>query len=70
MMCTWNNGYYIEGLDRCNTILTLIEELLVDHPSTEKVPGIASKIEQASDLIMSVYQDIGKHVDKALAIEE
>lgn len=54
----WNDGYILEGMDRCHTIMLMIEELLSGHPSVVKTKN-QWNIDNASKMIMSVYQDIG-----------
>lgn len=53
----FNEGHILEGADRCNTILIMIEELLSEHPAIVKAK-LQNKVFKASDLIMDCYQEI------------
>lgn len=55
----FNEGYIVEGLDRCHTIMVMIEELLSEHPSVDKAK-VEYKIARASSLIGEAYQAIGQ----------
>lgn len=48
-----------EALDRCDIVLTILEMTLLLHPYIEAHPELVAKLEQASDLIGQVYQEIG-----------
>ena len=63
----WNDGYYIEGMDRCHTVCVMIEELLLHHPVVKKCE-VSFYIEEAERLISRAYQKIGSlsHEDKKL----
>lgn len=54
----WNDGYILEGLDRCYTIQIMLDELLVDHPSVTKVSG-KYLVENVQSIIGDLYQRIG-----------
>jgi hypothetical protein len=54
----WNDGYYIEGLDRCANIQNIINEQLLYHPAIIRA-GQEDKIDEAIKLIGNVYQTIG-----------
>ena len=58
-MQDWNDGYWIEGMDRCNTILILIESLLDAHPAIERTKGGSEKVKKAGEILAELYQDIG-----------
>lgn len=58
----WNDGYILEGMDRCHTIMVMIGELLDQHPAVLKSDKEV-QLEMATDLIMDVYQGIGR-IDK------
>lgn len=55
----FNDGHITEGLDRCNTIMIMIEELLREHPSVLKA-NVSSDVDTASKAIMKAYQKIGE----------
>lgn len=54
----YNPGHQLEGLDRCHTIMTMISELLIDHPAVLKA-GVTDAVGEAQGLIMDAYQKIG-----------
>ena len=54
----YNEGHQIEGLDRCHTLLVLMEELLQDHPAV-LLAGGADKLDKAAESIADLYQMIG-----------
>ena len=54
----FNDGHAVEGLDRCHTVMLLINELLVNHPAVTKTNN-ETKLEDACASIMEIYQDIG-----------
>jgi len=51
-------GMDIEFLDRLNTVLMLMDDLLIDHDSAVFY-GVNDKINEASDILAQVYQDVG-----------
>lgn len=55
----YNAGHQVEGLDRCNTIMVMLEQLLRDHPAIVRVDG-DGLIEQAFGAIWTLYQRIGQ----------
>ena len=61
----WNDGYYLEGMDRCHTIMTMMDQLLREHPSIKRV-GLDDKFDSAFDLIYEMYQAIGIYEDEEL----
>ena len=54
----FNEGHIVEGLDRCHTVMLLINELLVNHPAVTKTDN-ETKLEEACASVMEIYQDIG-----------
>lgn len=54
----YDAGHQIEGLDRCDTILMMLEHLLREHPAVVRVDG-DGLIEQAYGAIWTLYQKIG-----------
>lgn len=56
----WNDGYFLEGLDRCGTIQMVIENLLVGHPSILRLEDGAERVEIIQEMIQEIYQDIGE----------
>lgn len=57
-MQEFNEGHITEGLDRCNTIMLLIDELLVEHPAVLRVKS-GEDLQTAFNIIMDIYQEIG-----------
>lgn len=55
---TYNPGHQIEGMDRCVTILSLLDTLLTGHPAVTRAEGDAL-VMQAFDAIGTLYQNIG-----------
>jgi len=51
-------GMYVEFLDRLNTVLMLMDDLLIDHDSAVFY-GVNDKINEASDILAQVYQYVG-----------
>lgn len=54
----WNDGYYLEGMDRIHTIHVMIEELLNKHPMIV-LSGGQKVIDDIQNKLSSVYQFIG-----------
>lgn len=59
MNIVWNDGYYFEAMDRCNTVMVLIDEILDGHPAIEKV-GAQKDIDAALACLMNAYQRVGE----------
>lgn len=55
----WNDGYYLEGMDRIHVATCGIEDHILEHPSVIKAGG-SEKIALAIRLLSEVYQEIGK----------
>lgn len=55
----YDTGHQIEGLDRCDTIMVMLEHLLREHPAVVRVDG-DGLIEQAYGAIWTLYQKIGQ----------
>lgn len=55
---TYNPGHQIEGMDRCVTILSLLDTLLTGHPAVVRAEG-EQLVTEAFDAIGSLYQLIG-----------
>jgi len=51
--------HYHESLDRTHLILSSIEDHLLDHPVFENHKKLRKKVQDASDLLMDVYQTLG-----------
>jgi hypothetical protein len=52
-----------EALDRVNTVLIMIEELLSKHPYIEQNENIKESVEHAADHLARAYQLVGqKHL--------
>lgn len=54
----FNDGHILEGMDRCHTIMIMIEELLSGHPAVSRA-GAESEVSAALSLVMTAYQKIG-----------
>lgn len=63
----YDAGHQIEGLDRCDTIMVMLEHLLREHPAVVRVDG-DGLIEQAYGAIWALYQKIGQ-IDDAPEVE-
>ena len=55
----WNDGHILEGLDRCHTLLVLIDQLLNEHPAIIKA-GMEENLSKAEEMIVDIYQEIGR----------
>ena len=56
----WNDGYYLESMDRIHTIQIMAEELLNGHPAILKLKCGEERLELIQDMLYDLYQDIGK----------
>lgn len=54
----WNDGYVLEGMDRCHTIMVMMEELLVNHPSILRSEQ-SEEVDKVISDVMDIYQKIG-----------
>jgi len=54
----WNDGYIIEGLDRCYNIRDIIQSQLLCHPAVLRA-GQEDKVKEAIMLIGRIYLSIG-----------
>lgn len=54
---TYNPGHQIEGMDRCMTLLSLLDTLLTGHPSVTRADGEAL-VTEAFDAVAKLYQKI------------
>ena len=59
----FNEGHILEGMDRGNTILVMINELLDQHPAVVKVDG-DHEIDVAYTAIFNLIQRIGELEDE------
>lgn len=55
----YNPGHQIEGLDRCHTVLMMLDQLLLDHPAVVK-SEVSHLVEEAFGAIYQAYQKIGE----------
>lgn len=55
----WNDGCWVELLDRLNTIMIMQQELLVNHPGVLRA-GISEKIDDLMGDTMQCYQIVGE----------
>lgn len=62
----FNDGHIVEGLDRCHTLMTMLDQLLDQHPAIIKA-GAQDEVSEALQLIMDAYQKIGE-LDDALDV--
>lgn len=53
------DGFYIEALDRAHIIACNVEDYLLQHPAIDNTPKLKKKVQKISDLLGSLYQDIG-----------
>ena len=54
----WNDGYYLECMDRLHTIQVMISEILDKHPVII-LSGNQNNLEDIQRQINRIYQDIG-----------
>ena len=59
----FNDGHIIEGLDRLNTIIMMIHELLIDHPAILKA-DVEGDAHQAIGILLCAYQKVGELEDE------
>lgn len=62
----WNDGYWVEGLDRVHTILVMFEELLGEdtrgfHPAIKKA-HLEKKVSKIGTKLAKLYQDLGAQI--------
>ena len=62
MKMEFNEGHITEGMDRCHTIMLLLEELLFEHPAVLKA-DVEVHRDKACDEVMAMYQAIGRLED-------
>lgn len=55
----WNDGYIIEGCDRCHNAAELVDNWLAEHPAIIKA-GQQENIDKAMELLMEAYQAVGQ----------
>lgn len=60
---TYQPGHQIEGMDRCMTLLSLLDTLLTGHPSVTRAEG-EPLVTQAFDAVASLYQKIASLDDE------
>jgi hypothetical protein len=54
----WNDGYYLEGMDRVHTIQVMISEILDQHPMIV-LSNNQEKLEKIQRKLTEIYQSIG-----------
>lgn len=54
----WNAVSQLEGMDRCHTILVMLDELLSHHPAVKRAKG-RKKYRKAERAVVDLYQMIG-----------
>ena len=59
----WNDGYYLESMDRIHTIQIMIDNLLDQHPAIVKLKCGQERVDLVQDMLGDIYQDIGKMED-------
>jgi len=57
-MSEWNDGYILEGQDRCHTILVMIDNLLYQHPAVIRA-DVEILFNAARNNLIVLYQQIG-----------
>jgi hypothetical protein len=55
----WNDGYYLEGLDRIETIRIMIEAILANNPAIV-LSGNNNNIDEVHKLLGEIYNSIAK----------
>ncbi len=66
-MIDFNSGYIVEGVDRCHTIMTMIDELLSEHPAIKKAK-MEESLDEAFTILFNIYQAVGALEDEELSI--
>lgn len=56
---TWNDGYWLEAMDRCNTVSIMLDQLLNKHPAVLRTPNGQKMLEKSIDQVQKLYQTIG-----------
>lgn len=54
----FNEGHIVEGLSYCTAVMSLLEELLEDHPAVVK-SCCQDEVDKACDAIAEIYRRIG-----------
>lgn len=55
----FNDGYWLEGMDRVSCSIHMIETLILDHPSIQKAE-LTGEIENIIEKLDNVYQQLGE----------
>lgn len=66
----WNDGYWLEAMDRCHTMSVIAHKLFDQHPGILRTPGGPDMSEQVFSHIQKLYQAIGRAEDEARAQEQ
>lgn len=57
----WNDGYYLEGVDRVHTIRVMIEELLDNHPSIKRLQ-LSDELEDVQKILGGISQKLAANI--------
>lgn len=52
--------HYHEALDRCDSVVNIIDMLLLHHPVIEHNKEFKLMVEKASEILSDLYQKIGE----------
>lgn len=55
-----NDGHIIEAIDRIHVTSLHIDGALIEHPLINALPELEKKIEDAQQMLLDVYQEIGR----------
>ena len=55
-----NDGHIIEVIDRIHVTSLHIDAALIEHPLINAFPELEKKIEDAQQMLLDVYQEIGR----------
>ena len=56
-----NTGHTHEALDRCHTILCILDDHLLTHPYVQSDSDVLKEVEAASEHLRKAYQLIGRN---------
>jgi hypothetical protein len=55
-----NDGHIIEAIDRIHVTSLHIDAALIEHPLINALPQLEKKIEDAQQMLLDVYHEIGR----------
>lgn len=63
-MSEWNDGYWVEGLDRVNRVLYDLNIHVQDHPAIDRVE-LNNEVDDISSAIYQLYRKLAEASDEA-----